>query len=113
METITTEQLREMKDKQQDLALVDVLGPDSFRQFHLPGAINVPVGEDFEEEIQKAVPDKDKPVVVYCSDEECPASRKAARVMDRLGYEKVYDYDGGKKAWQEAGLSVVAGASSG
>ncbi len=47
-------------------ALVEVLPLDSFREFHLPGAINVPVErEDFSDRIQEAVPDKDGFVVVY------------------------------------------------
>ncbi len=37
-------------------------------------------------------------------DEDCDASPKAAERMEQLGYERVYDYEGGKVDWQEAGL---------
>lgn len=113
METIDREQLKRMRDEDGDLTVVDVLGADSYEEAHLPGAINVPVGKGFEEKIETAVPDKTKPVVVYCANEECQASPKAARVMDRLGYEKVYDYEAGKEDWQRAGLPVATGKEPG
>ena len=85
-------------------ALVDVLSPDYYHKFHLPGAINVPLDDHFDERIQEAVPDKDRPVVVYCYDSECNASSKAAQRMEALGYQQVFDYEAGKVDWQEAGL---------
>lgn len=77
-----------------------------FAKFHLPGAINVPLGDDFEERIQKAVPHRDREVVVYCYDDDCDASPKAAKKMEKLGYTKVLDYEGGKMDWKSAGLPV-------
>jgi rhodanese-related sulfurtransferase len=88
------------------LALVEVLDSKFYRKFHLPGAINVPLDEDFDERIQQSVPDKNRTVVVYCLDAECEASPKAARRMDELGYQQVFDYEAGKVDWQEAGLPV-------
>jgi rhodanese-related sulfurtransferase len=45
-------------------------------------------------------------VIVYCHDEDCDASPKAARRMDALGYQRVYDYEAGKVDWKQAGLPV-------
>ncbi len=86
------------------VTLVEVLPPEYYRKFHLPGAMNVPLDDHFEERIQEAVPDKDAPVVVYCYDTECQASSKAAQRMEALGYRQVFDYEAGKVDWQEAGL---------
>jgi rhodanese-related sulfurtransferase len=86
--------------------LVEVLAPKYFRKHHLPGAINVPLDDHFDEQIQKAVPDKQSTVVVYCADAECQASFKAAQRMDELGYQHVLDYEAGKSNWQESGLPV-------
>jgi len=86
------------------IALIEVLAPEYYRKFHLPGALNVPLDEHFDERVQEAVPDKDSPIVVYCYDAECQASTKAARRMEELGYREVFDYEGGKVDWQEAGL---------
>lgn len=88
------------------MAVIEVLGEEYFEKFHLPGAKNVPLGETFDERIQETVPDKSQPVVVYCLDEECEASPKAARRMEELGYQKVFDYDAGKMEWKEAGFPV-------
>jgi rhodanese-related sulfurtransferase len=106
MQNISRDQVKHMMQSDPDIAVVEVLGPESYREYHLPGAINVPVGEQFEENIQQAVPDKHRPVIVYCLDKECQASVKAAQKMDALGYENVYDYEDGKTDWKEAGLAV-------
>jgi rhodanese-related sulfurtransferase len=103
---IDRHQLNSMLGRHEDLTLVEVLNERPYREFHLPGAINVPFGDGFDEHIQKAVPDKTRPVVVYCSDTKCQASTKASRQMDALGYRNVYEYDAGKLDWKEAGLPI-------
>jgi len=105
MQTIQREELNERMANEQ-LPVVDVLARKYFRKFHLPGAVNVPFDEQFDERIEREVPEKDAPVVVYCADEECQASRKAARRMEELGYRQVFDYEAGKMDWKEAGLPV-------
>jgi len=106
MQLIDRQDLKEMMEKK-DVTVVEVLGQEAYNAFHLPGAINVPLSGDFAAEIQEAVPDKSQPVVVYCMDEDCDASPKAAERMDQLDYEAVYDYAAGKKDWREAKLPVV------
>ena len=103
MKTITREQLNE-RLANDGIPVVEVLAPEYYHKFHLPGAINVPLGDDFDEQIQKAVPDTEQPVVVYCQNAECQASPKAAQRMEELGYRQVLDYEGGKVDWQNAGL---------
>jgi len=105
MTKIDREQLKQMMD-QDAVIVVDVLGAEAYDSFHLPGAINVPVGDDFEEQIREAVPDQHQPVAVYCLDEACNASPTAARRMESLGYDRVYDYAAGKLDWRQAGLPV-------
>ena len=103
---VTTAQLKEKIDRHDDFVLIEVLGPETFAEFHLPGAINVPVDDTFEENIQKAVPDKNKVAVVYCRDIECHASAKAVRRMELLGYTNVLEYHNGKDGWKAVGLPV-------
>ena len=71
-------------------------------------ARNVPLGDQFESKIQEVVPDKSQPVLVYCLDEECEASTKAAQKLEELGYQDVYDYKAGKMDWRESGLPVAS-----
>ena len=107
-ETISRRQLEALLERDPEVALVEVLGPDEYRAWHLPGAIDVPVGASFDEDIQRAVPDRDRTVVVYCRDEACHASAAAARAMRRLGYREVYDDAGGEEDWRAAGLPLEA-----
>jgi len=109
MRTITREELKRRLDDRENLVLVEVLAPEYFNEYHLPGAINVPVDEHFERNIQDAVPQKDRSVVVYCYSAECSASPEAAARMTDLGYTDVMHYAGGKTDWHRAGYPVAAG----
>ena len=106
MKLITRENLKKRIDRDDDTVVVEVLGAEQFTNYHLPGAVNVPIGINFEQNIQGAVPDKSRPIVVYCEDENCSASEKAASTLEELGYEQVYDYEAGKKDWKEAGYPI-------
>lgn len=103
MKTISREETKQRIDSGQ-VAVIEALPEESFRQGHLPGAENAPVDVKFDERIQQLVPDKQRPVIVYCANTECPASKKAAQRMDQLGYVEVYDYVDGKADWKAAGL---------
>lgn len=106
MQTINREALQLKMGNANDLMVVEVLPKASFQEFHIPGAINVPVGsEDFDERIQAAA-NKDDEVVVYCQNSDCDASPRAAEKMEKLGFTKVFDYEAGKDDWRDAGLPV-------
>jgi rhodanese-related sulfurtransferase len=104
MQTLSREETKDLIND--DVTVVEVLGADNYNDYHLPGAVNVPLGERFDEQIQQVVPDKSTPVLVYCYDSDCDASPKAARRLEKLGYETVYDYEAGKVDWKQAGLPV-------
>lgn len=78
MKSINREQLEERLGDE-GLTIVEVLDSEAFGRFHIPGAVNVPLTASFASEIEEAVPDKSQEVVVYCWDEDCDASPKAAR----------------------------------
>ncbi len=102
VQQISTIELQHQMDSDRPVKIIDVLSSESFAQFHLPKAENVPLDEDFEKNILKKVPEKQHPVVVYCKDERCEASAKAARKLEDLGYTNVYDYRFGKEGWKQA-----------
>lgn len=104
MQTIDRQTLKDRMDRNEFQAVVEVLAPESYEEFHLPGAVNVPFDNKFSDNIQSVAPDKSKPVVVYCMDAQCSASSKAAQRMAELGYQQVYDYEEGKMDWKGAGL---------
>jgi len=106
---ISRAQLQTKLQQDDSIPLVEVLSPDSYNEFHLPGAVNVPLNGDFDDRIRQVVPDKNQEVVVYCKDTECTASPTAAQKMDQLGYQYVFDYEAGKDDWKGAGLPIETG----
>jgi rhodanese-related sulfurtransferase len=62
--------------------------------------------DDFVERVEELVGHKDYPVVVYCADEGCSSSERAAEKLDQAGFTSVFDYSGGAQEWREAGEHV-------
>ncbi|MDX1939726.1 MAG: rhodanese-like domain-containing protein [Saprospiraceae bacterium] len=79
-----------------DIQLVDVRTPKEFAAGSIENALNINyLAEDFSARIQSL--DKNKPVYIFCLSG--VRSGKAARVMEGLGFSKVYDLKGGYSAW--------------
>jgi rhodanese-related sulfurtransferase len=106
--TISREELRAALEREERIALLEVLPADYFAEAHLPGALNLPL-DRLEELAPRLVPDHDSAIVVYCKNEGCRNSEIAARRLARLGYSHVRDYVGGKADWLAAGLPVESG----
>ena len=84
---------------QNDYLIVDVRTPEEFAKGALPKAVNISVTSlDFPFEINKL--DKEKPVMIYCK--AGSRSTRAAIAMKALGFETIYELDGGFMAWQAA-----------
>lgn len=106
MNTMDADQVARTKDNH-DTVLIDVLGSESYRTRHIPGAHNIPADDaDFDHKVQELVPEKDTNVIVYCADQDCDASQKAARRLMELGYIHVYEFEEGIKGWRQAGLEM-------
>lgn len=103
MKKITTDEL-EQKMKSSDVKLVEVLDEEEYKKAHIKGAVNIPLKKIVTEARDKF--NKEDEIVVYCSDKECAASPTAAKKLKDAGFSKVYHYEGGKKAWKEAGLPM-------
>ncbi len=92
-------------NSKKDLVLIDVLSPKSYKEKHLPGALNISVdSKNFTREVEKVVSDKNQMVVVYCSSFDCQASPRAADKLAKAGFTKVYDFEGGLADWADAGF---------
>jgi rhodanese-related sulfurtransferase len=102
MKTITTDELKALREKNGDLTLVNTLGAESFEKTRIPGAVNVPLdNSDFASRVEQQAGSKDKPVVVYCASSQCNSSEKAAKKLEEAGFTAVSRYTGGAAAWQE------------
>lgn len=105
MRTINADQ---MERERTGAVVIDVLPEESFERAHLPGAVNIPVGdEDFLERVADEAPTKDTKIIVYCADEACQASPKAAKKLEGAGYTNIVDFEGGLKGWRQAGHGLL------
>ena len=84
---------------QNEYVIVDVRTPEEFANGALPEAINISVTSlDFPFEINNL--DKEKPVMIYCK--AGSRSARAAVAMKALGFDTIYELDGGYTAWLAA-----------
>ena len=103
MKTISAQELKKKIDDKEDFVLVDVLSKESFEGKHVPSSKNILVSE-IEDKAEEELPDKNKLVVVYCSNTACTASPSAAAKLEEMGYTNVVDFESGLAGWEEAGF---------
>ena len=101
---ITIERLLEMNANDEKFTLVDVLSEESYKDGHIPGAINIPLGN--LESLAERYLDRKDTIVVYCGSYSCQASTKATKKLLEMGYENTLDFKAGKRGWQHAGLEL-------
>ncbi len=82
--------------------LLDVRTPEEFAEEHLDNAINIDWKNtnEFETEVIKL--DKNKPVLIYCLSG--GRSKKAAEKLTEMGFESVYELEGGIMKWNAEGF---------
>ena len=81
--------------------LIDVNGSSSFKEGHIPGAVDY---ASVSGKLASVLPDqKDALIVAYCGGPQCGAYMKAAKAVAALGYENVRHFSGGISGWKMAG----------
>jgi rhodanese-related sulfurtransferase len=88
-----------------DFMVIDVRLPKWLPYGYIEGAVNIPLNTSnlaaFESKIASL--DKNKTYLTYCPDG-CGA---AARIMNSLGFNRIYDISGGYQSWVEKGLPII------
>jgi sulfur-carrier protein adenylyltransferase/sulfurtransferase len=92
---------REQLESPEPPVFVDVRERDDFDQGRIPGAIHIVRGS-LESRIENAVPDRSRPVVLYCG--EGNRSAFGAKTLGELGYENVVSLAGGYTDWKRNGF---------
>ena len=83
------------------VTVIDVNGTDSYREGHIPTAINF---EAAEKDLAKVLPkDKDALIVAYCGGPQCQAYQAAAQKAVAMGYTNVKHLSAGISGWKGAG----------
>jgi rhodanese-related sulfurtransferase len=78
--------------------IVDVRTPQEFDSGHINNAVNIDLNNaSFVSKINLF--DKKTPILIYCRSGN--RSQKAGLIMDSLGFEKIFDLNGGFNVWKE------------
>lgn len=89
------------------VALIDANGTDSWKEGHIPGALDL---EAQEAKLGELLPkDKATLVVAYCGGPACSAYVSAAKAAEKLGYKNVKHLSAGISGWKAAGEKTEAG----
>ncbi len=101
MNLITREELKAKLDGKGHAKLVFVLSDWAYQQMHIPGSLH------FASPLEAcAALGPREEIVVYDSNEFCPASRIASQLLERRGYRNVRRYAGGLIDWEAAGYPL-------
>jgi len=88
----------------QEIVLVDVREKHEWNDGYIPGAIHVPRGF-LELQIEEAVPDKSKTVVLYCAGG--VRSLIAGSTLKQMGYKNAISMSGGFGQWKGNGYGFA------
>ena len=91
-------------DAGEKMILVDVREESEWARGHIPNALHLGKGI-IERDIEKAIPDKETTIVLYCGGGY--RSALAADNLQRMGYRNVISMDGGWRGWTEAGFPTI------
>lgn len=90
-EKITPEQAKEMMDQNKEVIILDVRTEEEFNSGHIPGAILIPDTE-IGSKAEELLTDKGATLLVYCRSGR--RSALAAKALQELGYQYIYDFGG-------------------
>jgi rhodanese-related sulfurtransferase len=108
LKTVDREELRRKLAAPSGPVLVEALPEKYYRDWHLPGARQLP-HDEVDALAPGLLPDRQAEIVVYCANRNCQNSHIVAGRLAGLGYENVAVYPGGKQDWSESGFPVERG----
>jgi rhodanese-related sulfurtransferase/DNA-binding transcriptional ArsR family regulator len=91
--------------RKKKVTIIDVRPPEEFLAGHLPGAINVPLGE-LRQHLNNAP--QDRHIVAYCRGPYCLMSYEAVHLLRQRGF-KARRLEDGFPEWKAAGFPVESG----
>ena len=89
---ITKEEMLEILKKVKGIVLLDVRSIQEYEEGHISGAINIPFYE-IEQTAERIIKDKNSIIVVYCN--AGIRSKKAIKILKKLGYKNLYNVNEG------------------
>ena len=97
VDVVSAQQLEEVIRNETNIQLIDVRTLKEYNEGSIKGAINIDIKnlKSFKEQAGKL--NKQESVYVYC--QKGGRSNKACRILNELGFEKIFDYAGGYSEW--------------
>lgn len=89
--------------KKPKLVVINILDKPMYDDCHIKGSINVPF--DILESALSSLNKHDE-IIVYCSNYQCTASKYAAQLLKKHGFNNVMAYEAGMAEWYQQGLPV-------
>jgi rhodanese-related sulfurtransferase len=102
----TTVDVKQWQDDGKSFVLVDVREDTEWAMARLPEAIHLGKGV-IERDIEKAIPDHDAEIVLYCGGGY--RSALAGDALQKMGYTNVISMDGGIRGWHARGFPLTTG----
>jgi rhodanese-related sulfurtransferase len=102
------EELHALQQKGEKIVLLDSRTPEEHRRATIPGGRSAPNGE-VALHIADLAPDPKATIVVHCAGR--TRSIIGARLLQRMGYAKVFDLRNGTMGWMMAGLELETGSA--
>jgi rhodanese-related sulfurtransferase len=90
-----------LKEKRNDINIVDVRAAEDYVKGHVPGAVNIP--QDKWDSLNGL--NKDKTNIIYCYTQTCHLGSKAAAKFAGKGYP-VMEMEGGFETWKQKGFEI-------
>lgn len=99
---------KKMTESASDLVVINVLSEEYYNDCHIKGSINIPL---FNLKDKAQALDKNKKIIVYCTNKMCTASSAAFKILKELGFEHVFAYEGGMADWHKRNFPTKGACS--
>jgi rhodanese-related sulfurtransferase len=106
IKSITPEAVFQLHEESGGLVLIDVRENDEFAEVSSALAENFPLST-FDPQSFAKTHDKTTPIYLICRSGR--RSLRAGEQLQQLGFQSLFNVDGGMIAWESAGLPVVRG----
>lgn len=96
-ENISIKEAEEILKTNENVILLDVRSKQEYQEGHLQGSINIPV-YDIQNKASTKLKNKEAIIIAYCS--AGIRSKKALKILRKLGYRNLYTIEGGIEIYE-------------
>ncbi len=101
---LTAKELNDKIKQNSDLIVINVLTRNTYEDCRIKNSMNISF-----EELQKHVEkwNKNKEIVLYCSDFDCNLDKNVFEFLDKKGFKNLFGYEGGMTEWRKNDYPVI------